>query len=101
MSNSTAAPETLRAEYSEVCKSHGAITEFRAKLLALLPLASGTGIFLLLSKKAEPVDLTHLGAIGLFGMVVTLGLFFHEIRGIQHCNDLIRRAKELEGLLGL
>jgi hypothetical protein len=103
MDNTITTPETetLRVEYSEVCKHYGAITEFRAKLLALLPLASGTGIFLLLSKSGESVNRTHLWAVGLFGLVVTLGLFFHEIRGIQHCNDLIGRAKAIERLLGL
>jgi hypothetical protein len=101
MENTSATPETLRVEYSEVCKSHGAITEFRAMLLALLPLASGTGIFLLLSEKPVPLDKTYLGPIGLFGLVVTLGLFFHELRGIQHCNHLIDRAKKIERLLGL
>jgi hypothetical protein len=94
-------PETLRLEYSEVCKRHEAIKEFRAKLLALLPLASGAGVFLLLSKKGEPIAAAHLGVIGIFGMVITVGLFFHELRGIQHCNDLIRRAKSLEELLKL
>ena len=37
----------LLAEYAEVCTSHAGITDFRAKLLALLPIASGAGIALL------------------------------------------------------
>ena len=43
-----ASDETLRAEYHEVCSSHQAITDFRGKLLGLLPIATGAGIFLLL-----------------------------------------------------
>ena len=42
-----AEPESLRLLYQETCKSHATITDFRAKLLALLPLASGTGALLL------------------------------------------------------
>jgi hypothetical protein len=38
----------LLTVYSEVSKAHASIMEFRAKLLTLLPLASGTGIFLVL-----------------------------------------------------
>lgn len=90
--------ENVRTAYREVCQNHRAITDFRAKLLTFLPLASGTGIFLLLKQK-EPS--THLAAIGIFGFVVTLGLFFHELRGILQCGDLIQLGKELERKLGL
>jgi hypothetical protein len=93
--------ENWRAEYQEVCQSHRAITEFRGKLLALLPLASGTGIYLLITKKNEPLDPTHLSAIGVFGCLVTIGLFFHELRGIGQCGDLIKLGKSLEEKLGL
>ena len=40
----------LLAEYQEVCKSHSGITDFRAKLLALLPIASGAGVGLLVTQ---------------------------------------------------
>ena len=93
--------ENLRIEYREVCQNHRAITDFRAKLLTLLPLASGAGIFLLLRKQAEPLDPAHLAAIGVFGFVVTLGLFFHELRGILQCGGLIRLGMTLEEQLGL
>jgi hypothetical protein len=105
--NSTAEPEqtpseeTLRMEYGEVCKSHNAITDFRAKLLALLPIASGSGIFLLLTKRSEPIDTRYLYAIGLFGFLITLGLFIYELRGIQHCKHLERLASWLEEQLHL
>ena len=66
--------------YPEVCKSHAGSADFRARLLALLPLASGSGIFLLLkSTNAGPT----LTAAGVFGFVVTLGLFLYELRGIE------------------
>jgi hypothetical protein len=93
--------ETLLAQYIEVCKGHGAITEFRAKLLALLPIASGAGIFLILGPDTQKVDTTHLTAIGLFGFFVTFGLFLHELRGIRQCTGLIALGKSLEGDLQL
>jgi hypothetical protein len=56
-------PETLRAEYSEICKRYGAIKEFRAKLLALLPLASGAGVFLLLKAGSSPLEAKPIGEV--------------------------------------
>jgi hypothetical protein len=87
-------PEDLRAVYSEVCKSYHAIADFRAKLLALLPIASGAGGLLILAEK-DTVKV-YLGPIGLFGVAVTLGLFIYELRGIQRCKDLIEAGKALE-----
>lgn len=40
----------LATGYQELCNSYRAIDDFRAKLLGFLPLATGTGIFLLLDK---------------------------------------------------
>jgi hypothetical protein len=93
--------ENIRVEYREVCQSHRTITDFRAKLLTILPLASGAGIFLLLRKQSEPLEASHLAAIGIFGFVVTFGLFLHELRGIAHCDDLIKLGKALEDQLGV
>ena len=93
--------ENLRTEYREVCQTHRAVSDFRAKLLTLLPLASGAGIFLLLRKQSEPLDPIHIVAIGVFGFVITLGLFFHELRGILHCSGLIELGKSLEDQLEL
>jgi hypothetical protein len=39
--------------FEEVCKMHAGIADFRHKLLALLPVASGAGIFLLLGEKGQ------------------------------------------------
>ena len=70
-----------------MCESQGVIAEFRAKLPALLPITLGASIFLLLREKGDPVDTTHLTAIGVFGFTVTVGLFLHELRGIGHTID--------------
>jgi hypothetical protein len=87
-------PEDLRSVYSEICKSYHAIDDFRAKLLALLPIASGAGGLLILSKKDMVKD--FLGPIGIFGAIVTLGLFVYELRGIQRCKALINAGEAIE-----
>jgi hypothetical protein len=90
--------ETLRTVFQEVCKSHGAIADFRARLLALLPIATGSGVFILLGTlNNEKV----LAPIGMFGFVTTLGLFLYELRGIEDCTMLRIRAAELEHDLGI
>src|SRR6266568_1675256 len=95
-----AEPEILRQHYADVCKSHDAITDLRTKLLGLLPLAAGTGVFLVLKEKDKTLA-PHLGAIGLFGFAATLGLFFYELRGMKECLQLRDCGEELERALGL
>ena len=94
--------DRLVAVYEQICRVHDGISDFRAKLLAALPIASAGGIFLLISdggisKALEP----YLGPIEVFAVVATLGLLAHEMRGIQRCFYLQRCAQLLEGeLLG-
>lgn len=83
--------------YEQLCNSYRAIDDFRAKLLGFLPLATGTGVFLLITDQAKIVSMQNLfQPIGLFGLVITLGLFFYELYGIKKCTRLIRVGKELE-----
>jgi len=88
--------DAVKAIYEQVCAAHNEISEFRAKLLALLPIASGTGIFLLLSEKFTTAAATHLIAVGMFGAFITLGLFLYELRGIHRCHALRECGKILE-----
>jgi len=88
--------------YDQLCESYRAIDDFRAKLLGFLPLASAGGAFLLLN---DPEKITFakplLGPLGLFGFVVSLGLFFFEIYGIRKCHALINAGKKIECALGI
>lgn len=98
--------ENLRTAYRELSTSYRAIDDFRAKLLGFLPLATGTGIFLLLEKFKDINDLkdgaTHLlRAIGIFGFFITLGLFLYEIYGIKKCCALIQAGTKMEKLMGI
>lgn len=95
---STESRVALELAYQQLCASHNALTDFRAKLLALLPIASGAGIFLLLDQSP---DVAAPPAIGLFGFAVTLGLFIYEWIGIETCVELRERGARLEEELGL
>jgi hypothetical protein len=88
--------EGLKTIYEQVCEAHKAVEDFKAKLLALLPIASGAGIFLLLSDRITRDAKPHLVAIGIFGALVTVGLFLYDLRGIHRCDALIECGKELE-----
>ena len=94
----------LLAEYAEVCTSHAGITDFRAKLLALLPIASGAGIALLIARGSGRVSRTEAGlliALGIFGAVVTAGLFLYELRQIDLCKQMRNHASWIEKQLGI
>jgi hypothetical protein len=93
--------ETLRWEYEEICRSHQAITDFRGKLLGLLPLASGAAILLLIDEQTATHATALLVAAGLFGAAVTLGLYFYERRGMVECLLLRERGGNLERALWL
>lgn len=95
--------ENYRSTYREVCQNHRTVTEFRGKLLALLPVVSGAGIYLLVPKtsNANGIDPIYMVAIGILGILVTIGLFLHEIRSIGECGDLIKVGRKLEEKMGL
>ncbi|MDJ0704216.1 MAG: hypothetical protein QNJ46_13105 [Leptolyngbyaceae cyanobacterium MO_188.B28] len=83
--------------YEQLCNSYRAIDDFRSKLLALLPLATGGGIFLLVGDGSRATTIEPLlPAIGIFGFIVTLGLFFFELHAIWKCTHLIKAGENLE-----
>jgi hypothetical protein len=93
--------DDFKVIYEKICQAHDAITDFRAKLLAALPIVSGAGIFLLIGDKApNPKLVPYLLPIGIFGAVVAFGLFCYELRGIQECHVLIACGKSFEQELG-
>lgn len=83
--------------YEQLCNSYRAIDDFRAKLLGFLPLATGTGVFLLVTDPEKIKSMqVFFQPIGVFGFVITLGLFFYELYGIKKCTHLIKAGKEIE-----
>jgi hypothetical protein len=98
--------EDLRTVYQEVCNSYRFMDDLRAKLLGLLPLVSGAGIFFLLNEAFADANkrafyTPFLLPIGLFGFVVTLGLFIYELHGIRRCRELIKVGKDIEEQIGI
>ena len=96
--------DNLKEVYKELCDSYRAIDEFRSKLLGFLPLATGTGILFLL-KKVPSIDNSTIQnkeimfTIGIFGCLITFGLFLYEIYGIKKCGALIFTGQCIEILL--
>ena len=98
--------EALRMAYQEICTSIHTYDDFRSKLLGLLPLISGISIFFLLSDTLTDTSKRDfasqfLGPVGFFGCVVTIGLFFYELRGLQISNGFVEVGKKIEGQLGI
>jgi hypothetical protein len=107
--NSQAEPDkksdALRIAYQEVCNSYHRIDDFRAKLLGLLPLASAGGVFLLLRNEKGQAEAglanRHLLVAGVIGAIVSVALFFYELRGVQRCIRLYEVGKKLEEDMGI
>jgi hypothetical protein len=97
-SGESAGAESTRLSYQETCRQHAAISDFRVRLLVLLTLATGAGILFLLGRSA---DTRFFGAIGLYGLAVSGGLFLYELRGIQRSTTLREQAAALEQALGV
>lgn len=90
----------LETAYQQICSNYKDIDEFRSKLLALLPFATGAGIFLLLNKEVVTLPMkSFFLPVGLFGFAITLGLFVYEIYGIRKCHELIASGKRIEDLM--
>jgi hypothetical protein len=90
--------------YNELCASYRAIDDFRAKLLGLIPLVTGAGISFLFEKFPNFHDIpmetkSLLAALGVFGALITVGLFSYEIFGINKCAALIKAGQNLEACL--
>lgn len=93
--------DNLKTIYQELCQGYRAIDDFRSKLLGYLPLASGAGIFLLISDAFTDATKrifaeSMLRPIGIFGLLVTIGLFLFEFHGIKKCSRLIDAGKVIE-----
>jgi hypothetical protein len=88
--------------YERVCESYHAVDDFRMKLLGLLPVATGTAVFLLLSGdtvvKGDESDRAAVAllAIGIFGFLFTVGLLAYELFGIKKCHYLLAAGRQLE-----
>ena len=85
---------SMLAVYAQVADNYRQIDDLRLRLLALLPLATGTGLLVLLGghSVSAAVDVPA----GVFGMVATLSLYFYELHGIEKCAHYIDRGAQIE-----
>jgi hypothetical protein len=94
------ASQHIELAYNQLCTSYHNIDDFRARLLGLLPLASGGGIALLASSPGG-LPQSFLAPAGVFGFMIVFGLFLFELFGITKCAELIDQGKRLERRMGL
>jgi len=93
-------PLSVERLYAETCSSIRATDEISFKLMGFVPLVSGAALLTLFLKETISSDKASLVvALALFAAMVTLGLFRWELRNIQTCSWLRRRAEALEETL--
>ncbi len=94
--------EWTSKQYEEVCKSYLALREYRAKLLALVPLATAALIALGLPKQPMPGE-SHsiIVALGTYGVLVSLGLYGYEMGNMKKLESLIQLGRDIEVESGL
>ncbi|MGZ4399930.1 MAG: hypothetical protein ACXVYM_03580, partial [Gaiellaceae bacterium] len=90
------ADERLRLDYEQTTELYRTLLDVRFKLLAIVPTISGVAVGLL----DKPRPAIELLAVGLLGLVATLGIFVYELRNTQIHDAVVHRAKELERRLG-
>lgn len=88
--------ENLRVVYQQLGSSLRSLEGFRAKLLVFLPCVTG-GMFLLLNTLNDETR----QFIGIFGFVITVGLYFYEFLVNVRCDHLVTVGRQLEGRLAI
>jgi hypothetical protein len=91
--------DVLLAEhvYRETCSNIRATDDISFKLMGIVPLLSGASFLTFFLKEKVPVEAGPvIVMLSLFAALVTLGLFRWELRNIQTCSWLKRRAEALE-----
>jgi hypothetical protein len=83
--------------YTETCSSIRTTDDISFKLMGIVPLLSGAALLTFFLKEQVPVGKPSvIVTLSLFAALVTLGLFRWELRNIQTCSWLRRRAETLE-----
>src|SRR5262245_27626080 len=86
--------------YAETCTNIRATDDISFKLMGSVPLLSGAGILTLFFKETiQPANGRLVVALSLFAALVTLCLFRWELRNIQTCSWLKRRAEGFEVII--
>ena len=88
--------DDLRLDYNETTDLMRSLTDVRFKLVAFVPTISGAAIAVLGHGKST----SELLAVGLLGLVATVGIVIFDLRNTQLLDYAVLRAKSLEGRLG-
>jgi DMSO reductase anchor subunit len=98
MSNDSLSRDRL---YGEIRSAIRATDEISFKLMGLVPLVTGTAFLAFFIQNKDTVKLPFgvVVALALFAALTTLGVFRWELRNIQTCSWLLRRAEALEEAL--
>src|ERR671930_1172254 len=91
------ADDRLRLDYEQTTDRYRTLVDIRFKLLAIVPTICGIAVGLL----GRPHSAAELLAVGLIGLVATLGIFVYELRNTQIHDAVVERATQLERRLGL
>ncbi|MFX0197673.1 MAG: hypothetical protein ACFFCW_16255 [Candidatus Hodarchaeota archaeon] len=89
--------ERKKLDYEKTIEYIHKLGDIRFKLLAIVPIASGSAIGLV-APHGDPFKGIIIGALGLF---VTLGIIFYDQRNTEIYEKYFRRAKLLEISLGI
>jgi hypothetical protein len=83
--------------YAETCSNIRATDDISFKLMGIVPVLSGATLLTLFIKGPIPPENPRLvTALSLFAAMITLGLFRWELRNIQRCTWLLKRAEAME-----
>jgi hypothetical protein len=88
--------EDLRLDYNETTDLMRSLTDVRFKLVAFVPTISGAAIAVLGHGRST----AELLAVGLLGLVATVGIVIFDLRNTQLLDYAVLRAKSLEERLG-
>lgn len=91
------AEERLRLDYDQTTELIRALMDVRFKLLALVPTVAGAAVGFLGSHRS-PAELL---ALGLMGLLATIGILLYDLRNTQILTAMLRHAQALERLLGV
>lgn len=91
------AEDRLRLDYAQTNDLIRTLIDVRFKLLALVPTIAGAAVGLL----GSPGSAAELLAVGLLGLLATIGILTYELRNTQIFDAMLRHAKALERLIGL
>jgi hypothetical protein len=89
--------QRLRLDYDQTRDQLRALNDIRFKLLAFVPTISGAAVGLL----GRPQPAAARLAVGLLGLIATLGVLLYELGNTQAYEHATHRADELEKELGL